>query len=73
MTPEQRNHMLGRAWCCLVQLSVRGFMSGVKRDVANDESAAREQDEMYLIILKNIHIEGRIKKFWLIFFGKKDP
>ena len=48
-------------------------MSGVKRDVANDESAAREQDEMYLIILKNIHVEGRIKKFWLIFFGKKDP
>ena len=61
--------------CCLVQLSVRGFMSGVKRDVANDESAARtwKQDEMYLIILKNIHVEGRIKKFWLIFFGKKGP
>ena len=47
-------------------------MSGVKRDVANDESDARKQDEMYLIILKNIHVEGRIKKFWLIFFGKKD-
>ena len=60
-------------WCCLVQLSVRGFMSGVKRDVANDESDARKQDEMYLIILKNLHVEGRIKKFWLIFFGKKDP
>ena len=37
-------------------------MSGVKRDVANDESDARKQDEMYLIILKNIHGEGRIKK-----------
>ena len=48
-------------------------MLGVKRDVANDESDARKQDEMYLIILKNIHVEGRIKKFWLIFFGKKDP
>jgi hypothetical protein len=48
-------------------------MSEVKRDVANDESDARKQDEMYLIILKNIHVEGRIKKFWLIFFGKKDP
>ena len=45
----------------------------VKSDVANDESAARKQDEMYLIILKNIHVEGRIKKFWLLFFGKKDP
>ena len=44
-----------------------------KRDVANDESDARKQDEMYLIILKNIHVEGRIKKLWLIFFGKKDP
>jgi hypothetical protein len=61
------------AWCFLVQLSVRGFMSGMKRDVANDELAARKQDKMYLIILKNIHVEGRIKKFWLIFFGKKDP
>ena len=49
------------------------IMSGVKRDVANDESDARKQDEMYLIILKNIHVEGRIKKFWLIFFGNKDP
>ena len=48
-------------------------MSGVKRDVANDKSDARKQDEMYLIILKNIHVEGRIKKLWLIFFGKKDP
>ena len=37
-------------------------MSGVKIDVANDESDARKQDEMYLIILKNIHVEGRIKK-----------
>ena len=46
-------------------------MSGVKRDVANEESDARKQDEMYLIIL--IHVEGRIKKFWLISFGKKDP
>jgi cell division protein FtsI/penicillin-binding protein 2 len=24
-------------------------------------------------ILKNIHVEGRIKRLWLIFFGKKDP
>jgi hypothetical protein len=32
-------------------------MSGVKRDVANDESDARKQDEMYLIILKNIHVD----------------
>ncbi len=48
-------------------------MSGVKSDVANDESAARKQDEMYLIILENIHVEGRKRKFWLIFFGKKDP
>ena len=48
-------------------------MPGVKRDLANDELAARKQDEMYLIILKNIHVEGRIKKFWLLFFGKKDP
>jgi len=46
-------------------------MSGVKRDVANDESDARKQDEMYLIILKNIHVEGRIKKFWLISLGRK--
>jgi len=52
----------------LVQLSVRGFMSGKKRDVANDESDARKQDKMYLIILKNIHVEGRKRKFWLIFF-----
>ena len=44
-----------------------------ERDVANDESDARKQDEMYLIILKNIHVEGRIKRFWLIVFGKKDP
>ena len=57
----------------MVQLSVQGFMSGGKRDVANDKSDARKQDEMYLIILKNIHVEGRIKKFWLIVFGKKDP
>ncbi len=48
-------------------------MSGVNRDVANDELAARKQDEMYLIILKSIHVEGRNIKFWLIFFGKKDP
>jgi hypothetical protein len=45
----------------------------VKRDVANDESDARKQDEMYLIILKNIHVDSRIKKLRLIFFGKKDP
>jgi hypothetical protein len=38
-----------------------------------NESDARKQDETYLIILKNIHVEGRIKNFWLIFFGKKDP
>ncbi len=51
------------------------IMSGVKRDVVNDKSAdaSRKQDEMYLIILKNIHVEGRERKFWLIFFGKKDP
>ncbi len=47
-------------------------MSGVKRDVANDELDARKQDEMYLIFLKNIHVEGRIKSSGL-FFGKKDP
>ena len=41
--------------------------------MANDELGARKQYEMYLIILKNTHVEGRIKKFWLIFFGKKDP
>ena len=46
-------------------------MSGVKRDVANDESDARKQDEMYLIILKNIHVEGRKRKFWLISLGRK--
>ncbi len=48
-------------------------MSGVKRDVAYDESDARKQDEMYLIILKYIYVEGRIKKVWLLFFWKKDP
>ncbi len=57
----------------MVQLSVRGFVSGVKSYVANDESAARKQDEMYLIIMKNIIVEGRKRKFWLILFGKKDP
>ncbi len=46
-------------------------MSGEKRDVANDESDARKQYDMYLIIQKNITVEGRIKKFRLIFFGKK--
>ena len=58
--------LFGPAPCQRVYVSV-------KSDVANDESAARKQDEMYLIILKNIHVEGRIKKFWLLFFGKKDP
>ena len=51
-------------------------MSGEKRDVANVEtveSDAIKQDEMYLIILKNIHVEDRKRKSWLIFFGKKDP
>ncbi len=38
-------------------------MSGVKRDVPNEKSAARKQDEMYLIILKNINVEGRNIKF----------
>ena len=38
-------------------------MSGVKRDEANEKSAARKQDEMYLIILKNINVEGRNRKF----------
>jgi hypothetical protein len=53
-------------------LCQRGYVS-LKSDVANDESAARKKDEMYLIILKNIHVEGRNIKFWLIFFGRKDP
>jgi hypothetical protein len=57
----------------LVQLPVRGCNVSEKRDVANDESASRKQDEMYLIIMKNINFEGRKRKFWLIFFGKKDP
>ena len=55
-------------------------MSGEKRDVANDESDARKQYEMYLIILKNIHIEDRIKSSGsfslgrkINFFGKKGP
>ena len=48
-------------------------MSGVKRDEANEKSAARKQDEMYLIILKNINVEGRNRKFWLIFIGMKVP
>ena len=58
--------LFGPAPCQRVYVSV-------KSDEANDELAAREQDKMYLIILKNIHVEGRIKKFWLIVFGKKDP
>ncbi len=58
MTPEQRNHMLGAVWSSLCQR----VMSGGKRDVANDQSAARKQDEMHLITLENIHVEGRKKK-----------
>ena len=64
------------AWSCLVQLSVRGLCQAWKamwRTTSWAQLAARKQDEMYLIIMKNIPVEGRKRKFWLIFFGKKDP
>ncbi len=39
-----------------------GFISGVNCNEANEKSAARKHDEIYLTILKNINVEGRNKK-----------
>jgi hypothetical protein len=46
-------------------------MSGVKRDVANDESAARKQDEMYLIILKNYMLKAEKESSGSFSLGRK--
>ena len=46
-------------------------MSGEKRDVANDESDARKQDEMYLIILKHIYVEAEIESSGSFSFRRK--
>ena len=61
------------ACCCLIQLPVRGLCQAWK-EMKRMKSLLQEiKDEMYLIILKNINVEGRNRKFWLIFFGMKVP